>query len=458
MNKNTARWLWRIHQVTGLATGIFLIVIMWSGAAAVFLPEMDGLISPAPSRVEPRGEMNLTKGYDAVRNDVFAQYDHAHVNRILVPKAPDEPMVVYADGPLEGYTGLKKAAALWALEYTVDPYSGEILYVRDFYNTFGFWLRNLHVRLFDGLYGREIVGVFGLTLLISSMTGLVIYGRFMANAFLGMVRGRTLRIASGDFHKFMGVAVLGFNVVIAATGFWIGWQHHLAPSMGFERPDQYDREPVVEEAEDEALLPDVDAVLAAGREAMPAMKPNILRFSHHGERLATVTGSLPGRAYYRYSATVVMDKASLEVLHSYNPQEGSPGEKLYYAQEALHFGDFGGWPVKTVYLLAGIASGTLGVTGFLVYFGRAARKGATNATWWSGVRPVAYGGAGATALVLASYVATLTLGGAWSIFYWTVFFYFALVPAAVLACLGLGGRALMSRMKTRSLQPQGNES
>src|SRR5690606_10342548 len=73
---------------------------------------------------------------------------------------------------------------------------------------------------------------------------------------------------------------------------------------------------------------------------------------------------------------VVMDKASLEPLYIYDVRTQSFADQLYYVQEALHFGNFGGLTLKILYAFLGLTTGFLSITGFLIYLKRKESKAA----------------------------------------------------------------------------------
>jgi uncharacterized iron-regulated membrane protein len=75
---------------------------------------------------------------------------------------------------------------------------------------------------------------------------------------------------------------------------------------------------------------------------------------------------------------VVLDKISLAPLFIYDVRRQSFGDQLYYVQEALHFGQFGGMTLKILYAVLGLTTGFLSITGFLIYLKRKEAKAANN--------------------------------------------------------------------------------
>ena len=83
----------------------------------------------------------------------------------------------------------------------------------------GQYLRMLHVFLFFG--PRWIVGFLGAAMLVLIATGIVIHRKILAELFTQRW-GRSFRVVMSDLHKSAGIWGLGFHILIAATGAWMG--------------------------------------------------------------------------------------------------------------------------------------------------------------------------------------------------------------------------------------------
>jgi uncharacterized iron-regulated membrane protein len=100
---------------------------------------------------------------------------------------------------------------------------GERLVTGGYFSSVYQFLRQTHVRLLMGLWGRVFVGVLGVSLVLSCITGLWIYRGWIKKMF-------TLRLGGGwgnrqpwaELHKFIGVWSLLFNILIGLTGAVLG--------------------------------------------------------------------------------------------------------------------------------------------------------------------------------------------------------------------------------------------
>ncbi len=363
MNKNI---LWKLHSWTGLYFGIIIAFLSITGAAALFRAEVDEWLNPKLYQVEAQSsKVRLTQTVEkiiATHPDKylfeveFTAHDKGTWNVRLFPEQQNKTFPV-----------------IW--EVFVNPYNGEILGERNYYQTFSYYLRNIHVRFYEGINGRQIVGLAGIALLISTLTGLFIYGRFMKRMLFATIRYKNIRIQQADYHKLIGILALFFNLVIALTGTWLGLQTYLMDWFSITQPNKYVRmEKPISKDEDKTLAFNWDTAYHVARHQFPSLIPISMRPSTNGEATVGLFGDVPGQIYERNSNKIVLDKRNYEVLHHYNINEQKVGAKIYYIQEALHFGDFGGLVLKFFYCLLGITSGFLSLSGFIIYVERTQRK------------------------------------------------------------------------------------
>ena len=80
--------------------------------------------------------------------------------------------------------------------------------------------------------GTIYVAVLGVAMLVLIATGIVIHRKILAELFTQRW-GRSFRVVMSDLHKSAGIWGLGFHILIAATGAWMG----LAPL--FEQSYKY---------------------------------------------------------------------------------------------------------------------------------------------------------------------------------------------------------------------------
>ncbi|MEM9076951.1 MAG: PepSY-associated TM helix domain-containing protein, partial [Bacteroidota bacterium] len=189
------------------------------------------------------------------------------------------------------------------------------------------------------------------------------------------IRKKSLRITMADYHKLIGVTTLVFNLMIAITGAWLGLQGLLQRPIVGDRPGTYQPEEMIfSKEEDAALTVDYNDVYEASRKLFPELEPKTFAPSTDGSAVITVRGTVPRTAFERFHFQLTLDKKTLKEVHRLDIRKESLGTKLFYIQESMHFGDWGGLILKLVYAFFGITSGFLALTGFVVYLKRTEKK------------------------------------------------------------------------------------
>ncbi|HWK99437.1 MAG TPA: PepSY-associated TM helix domain-containing protein, partial [Parapedobacter sp.] len=260
------RLFWRLHHWVGLYTGILIGVLSITGAVAVFIPEIDALIQ--------KHHYSAVSTDPSTRVPQFGESIDSLVNRfpdyrsmaITLPHKQGHVVQVDLITPV-GNTNVR-------YDFFVDGGTDRVLGQRNHQNSLANYLRQMHVRLYEGYWGRQLVGIGGIALAFVAITGLVIYGNFMKRQVWPAIRNRTnIRIVMADWHKLLGISALAFNLVIALTGAWLGLQPWLMKWLDIKTPNSYAATMVMEPAADRAQAIDWPALLDAAKKEFPDLQP-----------------------------------------------------------------------------------------------------------------------------------------------------------------------------------------
>lgn len=348
----STRVLWLIHRWAGLVLGLFLFVICLSGAVLVFREELEWALNPS-MRVVPQPQK-------ASWDDVLAAAGPGCFGFVL-PADPAMAITAYTPG------GTK----------LIDPYTARVTGNRPSDGVLNF-LRQLHIRLFvPGWQGRFVVGLFGVALLVSAVTGLVIYWPFMRGVFaqgLGWWQLRAgLRLALADGHKLMGILTAAFILLIALTGAGLGLETLLRYWPQTAR--QVHPSPSARTQPENRPRLTAEQVRAAALAAVPGLTPTSLLMPSAKSGHFTVYGNAPGH-FTRHAASFVLVGAyDGHLVQVHNASTAGASTQVYDAMEPLHFGTWGGsagtW-LRGLYTLLGLAAALLPVSGFCLW--RVSRK------------------------------------------------------------------------------------
>src|SRR5690606_13430171 len=150
-DKAIKKFYWTLHHWIGLYTGILIGMLSLTGALAVFIPEIDSLIKKHyyQSYATPiQGEFPLFGNSIAALIKEFPEYKSLSVH---LPKSEKDVAVVELTYPEKGKTA--------RYEFFVDSGSDKVVGKRLWQNSFANYLRQIHVRLYEGNWGRQLVGI-----------------------------------------------------------------------------------------------------------------------------------------------------------------------------------------------------------------------------------------------------------------------------------------------------------
>jgi len=352
----------RLHSWLGIVTGLGMLVIAWTGSLVVFNDEIEWLLDPGV-RADPAADR---ASVDAVVAAIAARYPglrlqlHPQIGRHWAHVA-----YVY-EGRTQRMLLIDPATAAIRRDDVMDGYTFSVSY----------FLRQLHVRLLMGYWGRVFVGVFGVTLVLSVLTSLRIYREWLRSLWrLRRHDGR--RIFHMDVHKAVGLWSLVFNLVFGVTGAVLGLEN-----LYFRlRPAARESAPAAPDLPQWPLAGpwSADAVLARLAVVDPSFTPRAIEVQPQG--VIVVTGDHPGVLAAEGASVFDASVATARLTQTRDArQEAWPGY-LYNLLDPLHFGYFGerwgaaaGYAVEGVWALAGLAPGVLALTGGVMWMVRRRRR------------------------------------------------------------------------------------
>jgi uncharacterized iron-regulated membrane protein len=342
--RTTRTWDW-VHKWTSLVCTLFMLVLCITGLPLIFYDEIDHLAGSAVTTPRlPEGTPRAP--LDAVVRAAQTQY-------------PGKvPLYVFADDhdadlwlvKLDDRVDSDETRAVFA---AVDARTAKVLGTPVFNEGVMHFFYRLHVDWFAGQGGRLFLGLMGLLLVLSIVSGTVLYAPFMRRLDFGTVRSdRSAQVRWLDLHNLLGIVTLAWALVVGATGIintWAdlilkGWQ---ADQLAALRALPQAAPPAGAAPAEGAMQSAVDLALAAH----PGRNIHLLAFP--GTLLATpqhfavmLAGSSPLTA--RLQEPVLVDAASGRLTNAAPRPLTVTALQL---SQPLHFGDYGAWPLKVLWAL-----------------------------------------------------------------------------------------------------------
>lgn len=369
MSPGATRRLLSVHRWCGLIVSANLLVLALTGLILIFHDEIDGALGVVPEAAAGSSTISVARALELARatrpnaKPVYLFQDQSEHPGLMFVGLSDGPRTFEAAKPV-----------------TVDLRSGQVAKAIDFDGSFTGVVLRLHAELFAGPVGRLLVGAIALAFLISLVSGALVYGPMMKKFAFGLIRrDKARRTLYADWHKLLGAATFGWTFVVAATGLMLSLgsvllQYYSVTELA-ALGAPYAKEPIALD------LSRVDQALQAAERVDSSRTWSIV--------------ALPGSdlASPRHYSVLLKGGSGLEermltltLVDARDPSRLESHRLPLYLRavllsEPLHFGDYGGLPLKLVWALFSVATIALAGGGVWTFWlGRRERAGTAAAT------------------------------------------------------------------------------
>lgn len=345
-----------LHSWLGLVSGIFLMLLGISGSALVFLKEIDHMINADLLQVLPDGKpLSLDTIYRKIGNDHPNLAGIAWLNPDAATDEAYEFRLYQNDGKISTYDlGM----------ISINPYSGKVLRegnLKDLHPSIMYWILQFHWSFQLGIPGMLLATIFGISMLLSSITGLIIYRKYVWKVLLFKVKIKTnnWRTISSSLHRIVGVWALAFNVIIFFTGFWMN---------KFSLNAEYWKKQTVSSPANTLSLQSMDQMLITAKRSMPDLILKKVYLPTQPGKNFQASGTVKGQSAVFDVNAVSIDPSTGVVITVERLTEKGIFDKVEATFFPLHVGNFGGFPIKLLYVIIGLLPGLLSITGALLWW------------------------------------------------------------------------------------------
>ena len=361
--KALRHWIFSLHRTLGLAIGLVAIVVGLTGSLLVFHTEISAFQQQYQlGTITPQGEPLPIETILKTVQAIYAHQPDAVLQVLDVPAKPDQPFnVVYAT-----------KANDWIENY-VHPYTGAVLgntlqpnAEQQFFST----VYKLHYALLAGDSGTKIVGVVGLLMCILITTGVMLWSgwRKLMAGFKIKWNAHPKRV-SFDLHKVVGIVAVVFLLFTFFTGFCWNFNEFTEPMIRAVTLSPQQIEPVSKPIVGRSPI-GLTAQLKTAQTALPQAALRRIYFPAKPEDALRFRLKLPQEAVEYGNSNVYLDQYSGKVLRVDNGLQLPLGDRVLNAFVPLHYGTFGGLPMRIFYVFVGLSPLTLFITGFVMWWYR----------------------------------------------------------------------------------------
>jgi len=334
------RWSW-IHKWTSLVCTVFLLYLCITGLPLIFHHEIEE--ATRQWRLPEMAEGTPHKSFDAV----VAAGQARHPDRVVQFAFVDDDV---PDGVLMGLA--ETPTAQEGIKYVVvDARTAQVVGEPDLESGVMYVLLKLHVDMFAGLPGKLFLGVMGMLFAVAVISGVVVYKPYMRRREFATVRTRTRRLRWLDLHNVLGIVTVAWVLVVGLTGVINTWadlaiKFWQFDQMGAMTAPYRDKPPLAP-----GERGSVAKAIATAQATLPHLELSFVAFPgtlfsspHHYNVFMKGTTPLTSRLI-----TPALVDARTGELTDTRPLPWYITSIL--VSQPLHFGDYGGMPLKIVWAL-----------------------------------------------------------------------------------------------------------
>lgn len=365
------QYLVKVHLFLGLASGIGILIISLTGALYAFSTEIE-TFTQRYKKVEVRNQEMI---FPSV---AFSKAQEANPGKSIhgvVYQNPDDALEVIYYQPEPFYYGVAY----------LNPYSGDVIKVRNIRHTFFGFVLDGHVALwlpYD--IGYPVVTVICLIFIVMLISGIVLWwpGKNSSSKSFSFTTANKLSVRRLELHKVIGFYVSFLALLLVLTGLtWLlrGLDRTIYKAMGGEKEVVYNPP--------KSDISNADSARFDGKpvdllyERIRLQNPDIQYIEIHAaeEDSSSILVELNRNpSTYRKMDFLYFDQYTLERIETDNFygsfDDAGVADKIKRSYYDVHTGSILGLPGKFLAFLASLFVASLPVTGFLLWWHKREEK------------------------------------------------------------------------------------
>jgi uncharacterized iron-regulated membrane protein len=354
-----------VHLWLGLTLGVIGALVGVTGSVLVFDRAIDGALNPP--RYATSGKDIALPFADYALRGARAVGDGARAVNLRIPHDENAPVVVFVRSHSAAADDTGGAGGPLRRVY-LDPPTGRVLDAPTHSGLIG-WAHDFHESLKLRDYnGREIVGVVGLAMLVSSLSGIYLWWprRGVRGKDFVFRRGATL---SRNLHLTLGIYGALVLAMLSFTGIFLAFPDAARASVAaFAAVSPSTRglqAPPSAEAQGRMITPDDAGAAARGR--YPGSSVAGIGFPAGSRGVYRVALRESGDDSERGMTTVFIDPRSGAILRQVDRASQSSGDAFLAYQRPLHEGGALGIGGRVVIAFVGLLPALFVVTGTFMW-------------------------------------------------------------------------------------------
>ena len=359
-SRSLRRWGW-IHKWSSIICTVFMLMLCITGLPLIFHHEIDHLLHDEV-QAAPVTEGTPLASLDLIVKNSLSK-DPGMVPHFLIWDPDDANTLMVSIGKsLEANPSDNRIVR-------VGAHTAAYLDAPDVTGRFTYIMLKLHTDMFAGLPGKLFLGLMGILFCVAIISGIVVYAPSMRKLKFGTYRRDRVRVVRWlDIHNLSGIVLVMWMLVVGFTGVINTWAELVIKIWQFgqlaEMTAQYKDKPLPSHPSS------IDAAVQVAIKAAPNMKPAFVAFP------GTIFSSKSHYAVFMKGNTPLTAKLLKPALIDAETGILTDSRDLpwYVAtlliSQPLHFGDYGGMPLKIIWAILDIITIVVLITGLYLWLRR----------------------------------------------------------------------------------------
>lgn len=355
-----------LHLWLGLITGSVLIIMAITGAVYCFQPELS-LATQPHLKVTPSNQPYLP--VTTLRDIAAKAVPDKKPSRILY-KGNDRSVIVQ-------FNAKKPTPYAWAVY--INPYTGEVLAVKNMYNDFFRFMLNGHMYLWlPQDIGHMVTGSSTVIFLLIIISGIIMWwprNKARRKSSFKVKWNASPKRLNYDLHNVFGFYASWIIIFAVLTGLvwsfdWAANAEHWALSGGHPKPAL--PKPLSKKITDTNSRKPLDRIFDKVTAAYPTAAGYQLNFPATDSAAVLVRAYPDKDTYYQMDNLYFDQYSTAEIPVSYYGKyaDASAAEKATRMNFDIHTGAIAGLPGRFLMFFAALVIASLPITGFLIWRGK----------------------------------------------------------------------------------------
>jgi uncharacterized iron-regulated membrane protein len=350
-------WAW-LHKWSSLICTAFMLLLCLTGLPLIFSHEISHWLGTEIEAPELAADTPLAN-MDTVLANAKARHPGRVVQFVFRDTDDDKTWTVSL-----GKTATSEDDTKFV---QVDARTAKVLHEPKFNEGFMYVMFKLHVDLFAGFAGMLFLGFMGLLLVIALVSGVVLYAPFMRKLEFGEIRtNRAAKLKRLDTHNFLGIVTLIWALVVATTGIINAWSDLVIKYWQFDQMSAMTAP--YKNLPPPTSFASLQASVNAAQAREPGMRLGFIAFPgtdfsspHHFGMFMRGDSPVTSRLF----KPVLIDAQTAKLTDS---REVPWYLATLLISQPLHFGDYGGLPLKIIWLILDVITIIVLWTGLVLWW------------------------------------------------------------------------------------------